>query len=523
MEHQNDARQLSLKERSAAVRWRRLAGNGYLLLYTAAIVVFALPLLVGKLMRFVKYRFIKKKFSRELDWTRWSCPPLPAALPSKNEQSHNEQADSTKERTGRPPHIVFVGVGFGEMGLMNQLTNALKQTYPQARVTWAVAGHNRPVARQTYPDQDVTVIPFDFVVPVLRWLRRLEPDVVVMVERFWHPTLVWCAADWGARVLVVSGKEMRPSTRPHPYDTWRGKLWLPLHKSLVERFTSLCLQDEGQLHRLERVLPAGADARVTGNIKFDLERPVLAPARRSALARWLGKEVEVSQGEVSRQSEVSLPHEVPLLAAGSTHLGEEDLVLRAFQMVRREVPCALLLAPRYLERVNEVLEIIASFGLQVSRRSQSEELAQDDRADVYVLDTLGELAASYEFVQAAYVGGTLHGAGHNVVEPLLWGAPVSYGPGSGRGKPSPAQRVCDEAGVGFRVRSPDELAAHWKAVLQDSALRDEMRRRAARLLDEERGALEKNVASILEAVAASGVTESGAGTDETAALSTAGR
>jgi 3-deoxy-D-manno-octulosonic-acid transferase len=153
----------------------------------------------------------------------------------------------------------------------------------------------------------------------------------------------------------------------------------------------------------------------------------------------------------------------------------------------------LLLAPRKLKRVDEIVELIRARGLIVSRRTQPV-----PGADVFILDTLGELSLAYQFSVAAFVGGTLDGVGHNVIEPLVWGIPVAYG--AGAGKSSPAQRTCEKAGVGFRVQSSEELAAHWVSVLRDEKLRSRLREQSTQLLEAQRGALERNVAAILELI-----------------------
>ncbi|HVF85012.1 MAG TPA: hypothetical protein VM821_03440, partial [Abditibacteriaceae bacterium] len=213
-------------------------------------------------------------------------------------------------------------------------------------------------------------------------------------------------------------------------------------------------------------------------------------------------------------------------SAGSLADEEEDrFVLDAFALVRQTRGCALLIAPRRLHRVPGLVREIESRGWTVSLRSATTKdsanavnanVASSDAAnadatdinvtnvdaaksvDVYVLDTMGELAVAYRFSQAAYVGGTLNSAGHNMAEPLYWGVPVSYGPS--RGFFESVQKACEKAGVGFRVHSPQELAAHWTDVLQHPQKREQWRQNARKLLDEQGNAVERNVQQIREVV-----------------------
>ena len=145
-----------------------------------------------------------------------------------------------------------------------------------------------------------------------------------------------------------------------------------------------------------------------------------------------------------------------------------------------------------------MLELLSELGIKrVSRRSEYSGAAPPDSAiDVFLLDTLGELSQAYAFAQAAYVGGTLCGPGHNVIEPLEWGVPVAFGPG--RGKPTSEQQSCIEAGVGFCVRDEQQLADLWLSAVQNQAWREQLKNDSQRILQEQRQALTNNVAAIVE-------------------------
>src|SRR5262249_55184451 len=130
-------------------------------------------------------------------------------------------------------------------------------------------------------------------------------------------------------------------------------------------------------------------------------------------------------------------------------------------------------------------------GFTVSLRSAP----STDAADVYVLDTLGELSYSYQFAEAAFIGGTILSTGHNVIEPVLWNKPVSYGPL--RGHFEELQLLCEKFGVGFRCFTSDDLANHWLSVLTDRSLHDDLEKKAKEMLANERGATQKTVDALL--------------------------
>ena len=154
---------------------------------------------------------------------------------------------------------------------------------------------------------------------------------------------------------------------------------------------------------------------VTGSLKFDsldLSTNTIQSRARDRVLRYF-----------------RIPAGRPVIVAGSTMKGEEPAVLRAFRRVRATFPNTLLiLAPRHPERVDDVEALSQDEGFKTVRRS---ELAIDaePRADVVVLDSIGELATIYQLATVAFVGGSLVATGgHNILEPAVFGKPIVFGP-----------------------------------------------------------------------------------------------
>jgi 3-deoxy-D-manno-octulosonic-acid transferase len=141
---------------------------------------------------------------------------------------------------------------------------------------------------------------------------------------------------------------------------------------------------------------------------------------------------------------------VSIFVAGSTHPGEERAALDALSACeRRGCEVALVIAPRHLERLPEIERELVASGRRVERRSQlgSRVLAN---GDVLILDTTGELAALYAAASMAFVGGTLANVGgHNLLEPLIEGCPVAYGPRLDAVRESAV--IARESGAGIEV------------------------------------------------------------------------
>ncbi len=165
------------------------------------------------------------------------------------------------------------------------------------------------------------------------------------------------------------------------------------------------------------MIELGADpsrVRCTGNIKFDQPVPQAAAG-----------------GTVVSKQSLGVTERDQLLVAGSTHPGEEEAVVGAYQSLCDEFPdLCLVLAPRHIERAAQVEQMVRTKGLAVSRRSTVSAGSMSGTGPrVVVLDTRGELALLYREAVVAFVGGTLVPVGgHNLLEPAVWGKPVLFGP-----------------------------------------------------------------------------------------------
>jgi 3-deoxy-D-manno-octulosonic-acid transferase len=206
--------------------------------------------------------------------------------------------------------------------------------------------------------------------------------------------------------VVVNG---RISARSYP----RYRMGRPIFKRVFALVDHFCVQGEESKTRL---IDLGAPAErisVTGSLKFDsLDGDGIA-------GRGADRVLRVFRGAEGR----------PVLVAGSTFPGEDEIVLRSFERIRTLTRNALLIvAPRRPERFGEVEALAKSFGFRTVRRTELT-MDQDLRADVVVLDTIGELAALYELAAVAFVGGSLvPTGGHNPIEPARHGVPVLTGP-----------------------------------------------------------------------------------------------
>ncbi|MEW5981513.1 MAG: 3-deoxy-D-manno-octulosonic acid transferase, partial [Acidobacteriota bacterium] len=155
---------------------------------------------------------------------------------------------------------------------------------------------------------------------------------------------------------------------------------------------------------------------ITGSLKFD-SLPV--PGSALGSPRAPDRVLRVFDGAARR----------PVLVAGSTLPGEDEILLRSFERIRTLVGGALLiLAPRRPERFGEVVSLSCQAGFRTVRRTALI-VGGELRADVVVLDTIGELAQVYQLATVVFVGGSLVDmGGHNILEPAVLGKPIVFGP-----------------------------------------------------------------------------------------------
>jgi 3-deoxy-D-manno-octulosonic-acid transferase len=382
-------------------------------------------------------------------------------------------------RAPRRPGAVWIhAVSVGEALAALPLARRLKQRFPERRLvvsTTTDTGQRLVRERFDFAD-DVFYFPLDWPGPVRRVFRQVEPGVVVILENEIWPNFLREARRAGVPVIFINGRISARSFRRYRWvDGWLARVL-----GDAEGFLA---QTEADAERFRALGAPAARVEVMGNLKYDLSVPAAGP-----LAGWLGAERE-------RQDRR------PVLVAGSVLAGEEEPVLAAFAEVRGRWPRALLvLAPRKPERFDAAARLAAGAGWRVVRRSAQKLDAPLPAADVFLLDTLGELAGLYRWANAVFVGGSLVPAGgHNVLEPAWFSCPPVFGP-SMENFGEIAGRLL-EAGAAVQVAGGTELARAWLGLLENEGERERMGRAARELVEQNAGATGRaldRIAAILD-------------------------
>jgi 3-deoxy-D-manno-octulosonic-acid transferase len=367
-------------------------------------------------------------------------------------------------------------VSVGETLTARALIAELRSRYPRLRVylsTTTLAGQQ--VAKKQLQQLDgVFYFPFDFAFVVRRTLRIVKPRLFVMVETEIWPNILRLCRERGVKTAVING---RISARSYS----RYRLVRPFFRRVLADIDRFCMQSEESAQRL---VDLGADpsrVTVTGSLKFDslqMPTPVAHGKPRVGVLRCF----QIGSHRV-------------VVVAGSTMKGEEGPVFRAFARIKSMSQGALLIvAPRHAPRFDEVERMARDEGFTVVRRSQ---LRTDDdpRADVVVLDTIGELAQIYQLATVVFVGGSLadHG-GHNILEPAVFGKPIVFGPHMHNFKEITETFLSNAAAL--QVQNEREFEETLRSLVTDPVSRARLGAAARALIDTNRGAKDKTLAVI---------------------------
>ena len=369
-------------------------------------------------------------------------------------------------------------VSVGEALTARALAADLKERYPRLRLylsTTTIAGQQ--VARRSLQHVDaVFYFPFDWAFIVKRTLSIVRPRVFVMMETEIWPNLLRLCRARGVTTILING---RISSRSYP----RYRLIRPFFRRVLADVDRFCMQSDESARRIVELGADQAKVTVTGSLKFDsLEMPAVVSH---------GKPRE----RVLRFFRLS-PNRM-VLVAGSTVRGEEPAILKAFSRLKGASPSALaILAPRQPERFGEVERLARESGFVTVRRSDLP-IDTEPRADVVVLDTIGELAQLYQVATVVFVGGSLvdHG-GHNILEPAVFGKPILFGPHMQNFKEIADAFVGNGAAV--QVGSERELEQAMVSLATDPVRRAKLGAAARALVEANRGAKDKTLAVIAE-------------------------
>ena len=375
-----------------------------------------------------------------------------------------------KERIGISEYtnadIWVHAVSVGEVMAALPFLTSLKKEFPGIKIVLSTATYTgQKIAREKFPSADRTMyIPWDTWLTIRKAVRAIKPKIFITIETELWPALFSILKKNGSCIVLLNGRISPESFKGY-------KLIKPFMKKVLSYLDYIYMQGETDA---ERIIAIGADKKkvgIMGNFKFDIELD------KKESVNWM----DGVKGKI--------------LLAGSTHKGEEEIVLDAYEEVKKSFPdLKLILAPRHPERFNEAEEILKRRNLNFIRRTELIRAQNTDSPDVILLDTIGELSQLFSKADVTFIGGSLLPfGGHNILEPAYWGKPSIFGPHM---ENFPIAKDFLIEGAAIMVKDPGGLAAAIKDLLENTEKAEHMGQKAKGIIDKNTGAVKKAVALV---------------------------
>lgn len=360
-------------------------------------------------------------------------------------------------------HVVSLGEAISAIPLIK----SLKSLYPNENIvvtTMTPTGLQR--LRGVFGDEVIHLyVPYDYPHMVKRFLNHFNPILFIVIETEIWPNILHYTKNKNIPILLANAR-----LSPVSFEKYlRIKFFIKNALNCIDCVMAQSIKDG------ERFLALGLSPEkltVIGNIKFDMSFPSDVKSEAENIAGDCGLDVRR-----------------PIWIAASTHDGEEEKVLIAARKILMELKnTVLILVPRHPERFDKVFNLCKKQGFKVVRYSENR--VCDENTEIILGDVMGKLLQFYSLSDVAFVGGSLVPiGGHNILEPAYCGVPILTG--------NYLENFLDitklffDSNAAIKVHNEDELAENVLKVFLDEKLRISMTSSANKIVDENKGALQK--------------------------------
>lgn len=353
-------------------------------------------------------------------------------------------------------HAVSVGEAQTAFPLIVKLKNEYKGHHFLLTTTTATGQKLAQSWAQGDPDVTVMYFPLDFFHIFHLFLKKYSVSLIIVMETEIWPNFLMEAYCHTVPVILANGRISDKS--------YRG--YRKLQKLFVDSVRPIkffCMQEESDAEKLLKLGIAKNRIRVTGNIKYEvsLKNPVNYAISKTLLTR------------------AGWSHDDPVLIAGSTHNGEEEIVCGSYLEVKKSIKnLKMIIAPRHPERIAIVERILSDSGIPYIKKTTLDNgIGRTRVPDVILLDTMGELRHLYAMATVAFVGKSLvPGGGQNILEPASLGKPVVFGPYMANFAHISKKIVDAQAGV--MIHSPQALTENLLTLFSQPAMRESIGKNA---------------------------------------------
>jgi len=332
--------------------------------------------------------------------------------------------------------IIFYGVSVGEVIAMENLIKKARETFPELNITLLTGTKTgQEIAQKKLGEtcDFISYFPFDFPFCINNFIKKIKPSAVFVMETELWPNFANIMKSKKIPLYIING---RISDRT--YKSYKNLSFF--FKPVLRKYTSIFTQSKNDNNKLISIGANPETTEVMGNLKFDIKKPDV-------------ENLDFTRGVDDK-----------IIIAGSTHSGEDEIILEIFAQLKKEIPALkLIIASRHPERNNDVYGMMDKTGFSCSKRSQKADFSQND---IILLDTMGELGKFYSVCDVAFIGGSFNKTGgHNPLEATIFNKPVVSGPSVHNFKDIYAILTSSDAGK--VVKTQEELKEHLKRLLTD--------------------------------------------------------
>lgn len=356
------------------------------------------------------------------------------------------------------PIVVFYGVSVGEIIAVENLIKKTREEFKQINIvvlTGTKTGQEIAHKKLSESCDFISYFPFDFPFCIKNFLKKLKPNAIFIMETELWPNFANITAKEQIPTYIINAR-----ISDNTFKSYKKLSFF--FKPILNKYRGIFPQSKNDCEKLVSIGANPNTTRIMGNLKFDIKKP----------------EIDSLSFSKNPQDKV--------IIAGSTHFGEDEIILEIFKELKTKINgLKLIIAPRHPERNENVFNLIKKYELTCQKRSQNGDLLN---SDVLLLDTMGELGKFYSVCDVAFIGGSFNKTGgHNPLEATIFSKPVVSGLSVHNFKDIYAILTRTDAGF---VGDIQEVQARLEKLLSDDIFYKKACQDCETVFDENKGALQ---------------------------------
>ena len=381
--------------------------------------------------------------------------------------------------TSKPKNesVWFHAVSVGELNAISKLVLLFKESNPKEEIVISTTTKtaNDIALNQFGTIATVIYFPFDLPWIINKFLVIFKPKAVIIAETEIWPGFIHEAYKRKIKLIMVNGRISPRSFKNYHFLSY-------FFKPIISKFNLICVQNDTEKNRFEKLTNSSPDIKVTGNLKYD------------------GVLNHDQAGIDTLAKNLHITHNDFVIVAGSTHDSEEKAIIKVFQrlkstgdLFKTHNNLKLLIVPRHDERFSQVESLIKETKIDYAKYSDPKNIS--DKTEIILIDKMGILTQIYALAQIAFIGGSLvKVGGHNLLEPYNYKIPVICGKYLFKTKQIAYELVNLEA-ISI-AENEDELYQAFLTLIQNADKLKRMGERGQSILNNSKGSNQSTLALI---------------------------